>query len=392
MASYNVLFAVSSMGLGHAQRSMPLLQRLMQRGARLTVISHGRALELLKTQMGTLADGMEPVAWMDWPDYPPLQRGSGLSHYAWYAWDSLGLMRRVRDEHRQLLQWLESNPVDLLVSDGRFGVWSPRLPSVLLCHQIQLVPPKGLGWAQAMFDQAQRDLLRPFDRILVPDAGEAALSLAGRLAHNRLARDLPVTYLGWLSSLGLSAQEPGGDAEPQGPIDWLFLGGGFIEEHRRAFCEWAKRCARHLPGRVVVLLGTNEPHWPKGFPEATEVHGLVHGQQRELLMRQARCLVARAGYTTLMDLMNLKIPAVLLPTPGMTEQVHLTRQLAGHGHPMPDGWPVELTDAADAPVVAFDVNRWVSLAPDNRLLAAEQWSTPHAVDRFETVVQELLGD
>jgi hypothetical protein len=142
---------------------------------------------------------------------------------------------------------------------------------------------------------------------------------------------------------------------------------------------------------VVVLLGTNEPHWREGFPQATEVYGLVHGHQREHLMRQARCLVARAGYTTLMDLMTLKIPAVLLPTPGMTEQVHLTRQLALHGHPMPDNWPAELTDAADAPVVAFDGNRWATPAPDTRPLAAEQWSTPHAVDRFETVVRELLG-
>jgi predicted glycosyltransferase len=48
-------------------------------------------------------------------------------------------------------------------------------------------------------------------------------------------------------------------------------------------------------------------------------HDFVTGAARDALMKRARRIIARAGYTTIMDLIELRQDAILLPTPGMTE-------------------------------------------------------------------------
>jgi predicted glycosyltransferase len=42
-------------------------------------------------------------------------------------------------------------------------------------------------------------------------------------------------------------------------------------------------------------------------------------------------IITRAGYTTIMELISMKCSAILIPTPGQTEQEYLGRYLAGKG-------------------------------------------------------------
>jgi predicted glycosyltransferase len=49
------------------------------------------------------------------------------------------------------------------------------------------------------------------------------------------------------------------------------------------------------------------------------------------LMRNARLIVARSGYSTVMDLERLGRRALLIPTPGQPEQEYLGSFLAGKG-------------------------------------------------------------
>ncbi|MDD3576588.1 MAG: hypothetical protein PHT38_06850, partial [Halothiobacillus sp.] len=67
-ASPSALFAVSSLGLGHATRSLVLIHAFLAEGYRVTVISTGNALAFMRLE---LADH-PAVEWQDWSDYPPL--------------------------------------------------------------------------------------------------------------------------------------------------------------------------------------------------------------------------------------------------------------------------------------------------------------------------------
>jgi UDP-N-acetylglucosamine:LPS N-acetylglucosamine transferase len=48
-------------------------------------------------------------------------------------------------------------------------------------------------------------------------------------------------------------------------------------------------------------------------------------------MKSARVIIARSGYSTLMDLAALGKRAILIPTPGQTEQEYLARRLKESG-------------------------------------------------------------
>ena len=60
-----------------------------------------------------------------------------------------------------------------------------------------------------------------------------------------------------------------------------------------------------------------------------EIHDHLPAGELNLVLLQARMVVARAGYSTVMDLVRLKKKAILIPTPGQTEQEYLGRYLEG---------------------------------------------------------------
>ena len=47
-----IIYGVCSWGLGHATRSLPVIRKLIQEKNELTIVSHGRSLELLKKELG----------------------------------------------------------------------------------------------------------------------------------------------------------------------------------------------------------------------------------------------------------------------------------------------------------------------------------------------------
>ena len=71
-----ILFAVGSWGLGHATRDLPLIERLLSEGSKVTVVSTDRALTLLKRELGTRCEFME------WPDLPKSLASSAPLSYA----------------------------------------------------------------------------------------------------------------------------------------------------------------------------------------------------------------------------------------------------------------------------------------------------------------------
>jgi hypothetical protein len=335
LAGARILFAVSALGLGHVQRSLPLLRHLLASGTRVEVVSHGRALEALRIEL----DGAGVERFHDLPDYPPLQRGRGLLHYLQYLPDLLVTWWRARAEAALLRTLHEREPFDAVIADGRIGFVHEALPSFFLAHQLRILVPPVLRPLQRLSDRGQLALLRRYTRVFVQDLPDPNASLAGALAHNELADVVKPVYIGPLSTLG-----PGGGAEAH---TLVFVAGGFIEAERRRVVREVGRLVERMnarvgqggagPPRVAFLLGGGA--WnPGAFPAEAELYPLALGEERRTLMAGARLWVGRTGYTTVMDVWAAGARAVLVPTPGMTEQRYLARRVAGWGHhPAPGG-------------------------------------------------------
>ncbi len=365
MPRLRILYAVSSMGLGHVQRSLPLLRALLGRGDEVVVVSHGRALEALRIELAEPEGRPGSVRFLAFPDYPPLQRGRGVAHYLRFLPDVIGMERVMAREGRLLARLHRETPFDLVVGDGRFGFRTPGVPSILLSHQLRFFLPPLLRPFQGLSDAWQRKLLRSFHQVVVHDLPDPGASLAGLLAHNAVADAVAPRYIGPLSTLGEQGvmEEEGARPEEGGPGEGgrvhgkagdavettgpevVFVMGGFIEAERRRFVEAVRRVHEGAfggaPPRMAFLLGGGQ--WEEAaLPTGVEVHRLLVGAARRRLLVGARLWVGRSGQTTLMDLWATRSCGVLVPTPGMTEHLRLAEMVRGWNHAPEPGRDAEL--------------------------------------------------
>lgn len=303
------LFAVSSLGLGHATRSLPVIQRIKKEYA-VTVLSWGKALEFLQNELG------DTVSYLECEDYPKLERGEGWRFYFYLVKDLLETSWKIREEHRYM-KALEKD-FDLVIADGRYGFYSERAPSFLISHQISFVPPKGLGAFRFLTDLGNYLSFRRFDMVWIPDAAPYEKSLAGRLSHPGFLKLLRHRFIGILSSYT--------ELDLPKDIDYLFIISGYLQEHKQSFVSRLLEAAKRLEGRKVFILGNPGDEEVQEIPESQiTLYPVANGALRNELFNRAKTIISRTGYTTIMDLAELDKKAILFPTPHSTEQEYLAR-------------------------------------------------------------------
>lgn len=315
------LFGVSSLGLGHATRSLVVIREYLCLGYAVTVVSTGNALAFLRLELAG-----EPMAdFREMADYPPLERGTGWRLYGYLLVDLFLTWRMIQREHRQI-QAIAPD-YDFIFSDGKYGFYSRRAPSVILSHQIAFVPPKWLNAASRLTEHANILALRKFDMLLIPDYAGEKLNLAGKLSHSRVLCSCRHRYVGVLSSYRHSRQ--------QQDIDFLFVISGYLLEHKESFVRDLLEQAAGLPGKKVFMLGnadSDEAQYQRYQCENLRIHAVAAGQMRQDLFNRARVIISRAGYTTIMDLVEHDKRALIIPTPNQTEQEYLATYLAGQNY------------------------------------------------------------
>ena len=365
--AYRALFAVSSLGLGHATRTLAVIREYLRRGYEITVVSSGNALAFLKLELA----GENGVEFCMMPDYPPLERGTGWRLYWYLLVDLLQTWRVIRNEHRAVQEI--AGDYDFIFSDGKYGFHSPWAPSFILSHQIAFVPPKGLRETAWLTESVNVAALRKFDMLFIPDYFGPSLNLAGHLAHSPALHRCPHRYIGVLSSyahLGL-AQD----------IDYLFVISGYLLEHKESFVRDLLEQAGSLAGRKVFVLGNasgDEAEYERYRRDDLEIHAVASGQLRQELFNRARVIVSRAGYTTVMDLVEHGKRALLIPTPNQTEQEYLAAYLGSQNY-----------------YVARTQQQKFDLAPvlrecEHTRLFEPPWKTDESLRRITDAMEEMM--
>jgi uncharacterized protein (TIGR00661 family) len=315
------LFAISSLGLGHATRSLVIIREYLQKGYVLTVVSAGGSLQFLRRELA----GEKAVMFREMDDYPPLERGTGWRMYWYLCIDLLRTWRIISNEHRQIQE--SAAEYDFIFSDGRYGFHSPHTPSFILSHQVAFIPPRGLREASWMTEYINVAALRKFDCLFIPDYPWPSLNLAGHLSHTPNLHRCPHRYIGLLSSYRHLNLEQN--------IDYLFVISGYLEEHKDSFVLSLLEQAKNLPGRKVFILGSagsDDHRYNEYNSKDMEIHDMASGMVRQELFNRARTVISRAGYTTVMDLVEHGKNALLIPTPNQTEQEYLAYYLGSHGY------------------------------------------------------------
>ncbi len=311
-----ILFAVHDWGLGHATRSLRLIGALVEAGHDVVILSAGRALRLLREELDRRCEFLELR------DIPkPLGRRP-----AWfYVKMSLALplvFATFRRERQFVDALCRDRGIERIVSDSRFGVCSRQVPSFYVFHSLRQIIPGRPRRLERFVERRQQELLAEGSKILVPD--ELDNALAGDLSHNpSCAWGDRLEYIGLLSSI---------EREPvEEDIDYFISVSG-AEPQRSIFERLILEQAHALQGRVVIALGRPDRAPTLSDDGRIAVYSYMNRRQQQEMMNRARLIVTRSGYTTLMELAELGKRALLIPTPGQSEQEYLADYHMRRGH------------------------------------------------------------
>lgn len=298
-----VLIAPLDWGLGHATRCIPIIRELLKRQCCVVIAGSGDSLALLQNEFPQLTFFILSA-------YAPVYSRT-QSMILKILSQVPKFLRTINREHQQIETLIVQHQIDFIISDNRYGCWSSKVPSVFITHQLNILMPQGAQWLQPVISYFNKRLLKKFSRCWIPDYAEDELRLSGKLSdHNRGAID-PVTYIGPLSRFS-----PINNAETRYDLVCVLSG---PEPQRSIFEEKIRKQLRNSGLKYMVIRGVLSDH---GFKSEGE-EGFLNTNGLETVISQSSIVIARSGYSTIMDLAVLGKRGILVPTPGQTEQEYL---------------------------------------------------------------------
>jgi len=305
-----IIVASLNWGLGHATRCIPIIKALQERHFKVLLASDGQALDLLKKEFPTLESIELPSYRVQYPDIPGLFKWKMIWHLPHF-------IKTMQAEKKIIANLVSERSIAGIISDSRFGVRDPRVPSVYVTHQINV----NTGSTSFMSSKLHQRIIKKFEACWVPDINVAALSFSGALGHLKKP-SFPVHYFGIVSRMEKQNEEHS--------IDILAVLSG--PEPQRTFLEnklntVLKNCGKNtLMVRGIV---ENEQKWTEQGKFRTV--NFMQTEELEKTINKSEVVISRSGYTSIMDLAILEKKAFFIPTPGQYEQEYLARRLSDLG-------------------------------------------------------------
>ncbi|MDG2245166.1 MAG: glycosyltransferase [Flavobacteriales bacterium] len=290
-----VLFAILDWGLGHASRSTPLAEWLVDNDCEVTIASSGTAQKWLEGTFPAAEIIVKPGI-----DIHYAKRFTSLK----IAAQGGAFLNSILAERKWTKSLHEKHQFDFIVSDNCYGVKHEGVPSFLITHQLNLPLPSLVKKATK---SAFEGFFEGFSEIWVPDSNS---QLSGQLSKASL--NIKVEEIGSLSHLTNS--EPASDGKIVGMVSGP-------EPHRSLLSGMMGELFEKLNTSCIIFGGI-----PDGEPKTSgQVQFIPHPTSEQLSteLSRAKYIVCRSGYSSLMDLAHLKKQALLVPTPDQKEQEYL---------------------------------------------------------------------
>lgn len=198
-----------------------------------------------------------------------------------------------------------------IISDNRYGCFTKHTYNIMLTHQLYLrIPNSILEWAA---NEVLRRALIKFNEVWVPDVGGEP-NLSGELSHGQTAVHPGVRYIGPLSRIRAYESENEYDVA-------VVLSG---PEPQRSYLEQRLlEQAMLLPQKFIFIQGKTHAKEHHYAAENVEVVSYLTSHELNEVLLAGEVLVCRSGYSSIMDLAATGKKAILIPTPGQTEQEYL---------------------------------------------------------------------
>lgn len=341
-------------GLGHASRCIPIIRYLESQGAEVSIASDGEALELLQAEFPHLQCFSIPSYQIRY-DHPNMVR-SMLAQ-------APRILYAIYSEYKTLRALHRKHTWDAVISDNRYGCRIKGVPSIVLTHQLCIQANN--RFVQWIANKLVGLGLSGFDTIWVPDAAPD-LSLAGALSHNSQIK-VPKTYLGLLTRMH------GGESSFEYDVAVVLSG---PEPQRTRLENQLLEQAMSLPHKFIFIQGKTQSRKHHFEAENIEVVSYFTSTELNEVLLASKLIVCRSGYSSLMDLAVLEKPALLIPTPGQTEQEYLSKYVREQGwlHAERQG--------------GFDLEQAIEVAEKSQAIPSDLFDP----DQFKVQIKQWLQD
>jgi uncharacterized protein (TIGR00661 family) len=311
-----ILVCPMDWGLGHATRVVPIIDRLLERNVRVILGADNKPLEFLRGRF-------PQCEFVKIPGYKPMYQKKG-SLALKVTTDIPQMLIESRKAHILLEQIIDDMGIDAVISDNRYELWSERIPTIFMTHQLKIMTQGILTSARTAIQKVIYGFIVRHNEVWVPDfPGEPNLS--GELSHVKKLPLKMVLYIGPLSRFENLRTLPPSEEKP----DVLCIMSG--PEPQRSILEniFAEQAA-NTTYKTLILSGRPGENSivQKGN---VEIRSHCGDEEMAALIRAAHLVVSRSGYTTIMDMAALGKKAVFIPTPGQPEQEYLARRLKKQG-------------------------------------------------------------
>lgn len=308
-----ILIVPLDWGLGHATRDIPIIQTLLDAGCEVLIAAEGKHAALLGQEFPQL----------------PLLALSGYritytqkeQNFGWKIVQQIPkIWRAVRHEQYWLRRVVREHKIDAVISDNRFGLYHRKIPTVFISHQLRILTPFG-GWIERWLHRINYYYIAKYSACWVPDF-PGAEGLAGILSH---PDPLPpnIHYLGCLSRF---EKKEG----IQKKYDLLVLLSG-PEPQRTKLEQLILAQIPLLSFKTVIVSGLPGTPFDRQLSETVRQVNHLGAADLNQALQESELVISRSGYTTVMDLAKLNKKAILIPTPGQSEQEYLAQYLMQKG-------------------------------------------------------------
>jgi UDP:flavonoid glycosyltransferase YjiC (YdhE family) len=323
-------------GLGHAARDVAIIQRLVDRHYEVILACDGQARELLQSEFPALEI-------LEFRSLVRIRYSRFLPAWLKITLLSPLLFFEIVTEHIMLRMITKRIRPDIIISDNRYGLWIRGIPSILVTHQLNIRLPRLVRFLEYPVALVLRLLCSRFKRCWIPDfPGE--LNLSGDLSH-RYRLPANAVFIGALSRFvpgsGEQRPEPGGGMTlsdsflhpglpPAKKLKLVILLSG-PEPQRSILQKIILKQVLHIEESCVVLLGQPGKQKRTDLSSTLTTYNHLPAAELKRLLLAAEYVICSAGYTSIMDLALLGKKALIIPTPGQTEQEYLAATLPEKG-------------------------------------------------------------
>lgn len=303
----NILLCPLDWGLGHTTRCIPIIQKLIESNCNVIVAGNEISRKVILHEIPQIK-----FVYL---------KGYNISYsrslpFIWKLIIQLPkIILRIIIEHYQLKKIIKQYKIDIVISDNRFGLWSNKVKSIYITHQIVIKCPEHMKFFEKLLYKTHKWFINKYNECWIPDFEEEP-SLSGELSH-KYPKSKKMFFIGPLSRVQLRNN----DHNKEYLYDVLFIISG-PEPQRTEFEKIILKSIAPANLKIAVIRGiANEI--AESVSSKNMVINYADRDKLQFFIDNSELIISRSGYSTIMDVAISGKKAFFIPTPGQTEQEYL---------------------------------------------------------------------